>query len=451
MRSDVLYATVAQDEEGLPARADNSKAGLLGFGFIIGVCILFLGPIVQRYGAGLFLPSFAKRITLTPDGHRKLVEGHQFVVIGGPHRGGTTLLWRLLAAHPLVSGFPEKSIESDFSEGSFLQSVLPTFGVGAELLGPKAVGGRRGRSFRSDDGLGRYGLAASSHMTETHSLNTDDAARTLLSEWGYYWNLSRPTLVEKTPTNMLTSRLLQGLLSRPLPPPNGHSTRFLFITRHPLAVSLAHKRWPCCVHMSIPSLVVHWLHTHRVLAADLPHLHHVKVLRYEDLAKRPGPAMKRILTWLKLPPARIDVSDVSASTNQKYEQEYCSKHLNDLSMAKAHCVSSGVLQPLIAPMGLDYDVRDGGPSGFGCIASKLKALAPPSSITPCSGIVSSTQQQQASAQLVDLLQTLNKADATLGQMSDVRRLRLLRGLGGRLLVGGSSAGGGRRKARRGAL
>ena len=113
--------------------------------------------------------------------------------------------------------------------------------------------------------------------------------------------------------------------------------------------------------MSIPSLVVHWLHTHRVLAADLPHLHHVKVLRYEDLAKRPGPSMKRILTWLKLPPARIDVSDVSASTNQKYEQEYCSGLLNDLSMARAHCVASGVLQPLIAPMGLDYDVRDGGP------------------------------------------------------------------------------------------
>ena len=99
-------------------------------------------------------------------------------------------------------------------------------------------------------------------------------------------------------------------------------------------------------------------------------------------AKRPGAAMKRILTWLKLPPARIDVSDVSASTNQKYEQEYCSRHLNDLSMARAHCVASGVLQPLIAPMGLDYDVRDGGPSGFGCIASRLKALAPPSSSMP---------------------------------------------------------------------
>jgi hypothetical protein len=116
-----------------------------------------------------------------------------------------------------------------------LQTVLPTFGVGAEAMrGPKAAA----------DGLGRYAFAPSAHMTEAHALNSAASSRQLLSEWGAYWNLSKPVLLEKTPTDMLTSRLLQALLTPQGAPRGTFNTRhFLFVTRHPIAVALAHKRW----------------------------------------------------------------------------------------------------------------------------------------------------------------------------------------------------------------
>ena len=87
---------------------------------------------------------------------------------------------------------PETGVPTDFAEGSFLQSVLPTFGVGAELLGAVP---------RAESGLGRYAFARTAHMTEEHPLNTNASSQTLLSEWGANWDLTRPMLLEKTPTN----------------------------------------------------------------------------------------------------------------------------------------------------------------------------------------------------------------------------------------------------------
>ena len=256
----------------MPTRADArtgspNSAALLLLLLIIAFCVLVLVPLVRRYSSLLLLSPSWKRLMLTIAEHDALIASHCFIVIGGPHRGGTTLLWRILAAHPAISGFPEKGIDTDYSEGAFLQTVLPTFGVGS-LSVP-----------HSNGGLGRYGFAAASHLTESSGLNSNASARTLLREWAYYWNLSRPVLLEKTPTNMLTSRLLQALLQRRIggsTPPStiatASSVRFIFITRHPLAVALAHRRWSCCSHMGVPSLVLHWLHTHRILAADMRHL-----------------------------------------------------------------------------------------------------------------------------------------------------------------------------------
>ena len=72
--------------------------------------------------------------------------------------------------------------------------------VGAEFVGRP----------RRNSGLGRYALAPTSHLTEAHVLNTNASSRRLVAEWGYHWDLSRQTLAEKTPTNMVASRLLQA-------------------------------------------------------------------------------------------------------------------------------------------------------------------------------------------------------------------------------------------------
>ena len=111
-----------------------------------------------------------------------------------------------------------------------------------------------------------------------------------LTRWGYHWNLSRPVLIEKTPTNIVTSRLLQvcpivsiavccrrcwlyspwpyllwpyplwpylptmAILQALLAP----SASFVFISRHPLAVSLAHLRFGVR-DQSVAELNLHWL------------------------------------------------------------------------------------------------------------------------------------------------------------------------------------------------
>ena len=158
-------------------------------------CVLL--PILHRYSTLMLVPAGYKQLSLSEAARCHLLSTHTTLILGGPHRGGTTLLWRLLASHPSVAGFPER-VDSDYSEGSFLQSVLPTFGVGAEHV----------RGSRST-GLGRYAFSATSHLTEEHPLNSNASSRQLLSEWGWYWNLTKPVLLEKSPTDMLSSRLLQ--------------------------------------------------------------------------------------------------------------------------------------------------------------------------------------------------------------------------------------------------
>ena len=74
-------------------------------------------PILRRYSAAI-LSSRTLRLRLSDADAAKIVDTHRFVLIGGPHRGGTTLLWRLLAAHPDISGFAETGSATNFGEGS---------------------------------------------------------------------------------------------------------------------------------------------------------------------------------------------------------------------------------------------------------------------------------------------------------------------------------------------
>src|SRR5437763_1252312 len=69
---------------------------------------------------------------------------HRFVFLAGLHRSGTTLLARLLAAHPEVSGFSGTGADAD--EGQHLQTVYPA----AKVWG----------------GPGRFGFAPEAHFTE---------------------------------------------------------------------------------------------------------------------------------------------------------------------------------------------------------------------------------------------------------------------------------------------
>ena len=375
LESHALSTETKSSSSSAVRRSSNPQAVCLLFLLIAATCVMILGLLVNHYSLLIMASPISKRLsTLTDDQLDAIVQEHSFVMIGGPHRGGTTLLWRLLSSHQAMSGFPERT-DSDFSEGVFLQSVLPTFGVGAAVP--------PGRSRRAPTtGLGRYAFDSEAHLTESHPLSTAANSRRLVSEWGYYWNLSRPVLLEKTPTNMLTSRLLQALFTpaassasnveRPLQVPSA-GIRFLFISRHPLAVSLAHRKWPECAGMSIPSLLAHWLASHRTLASDLPHLRSARVLRFEDLARAPRECVQVLLEWLELPQQLQEqaFSNVADDTNHKYERDYCEQHLSSAAHRRSHCAVANALQPTIDMLGLGYDIRHGNHLGFACIRDSL--------------------------------------------------------------------------------
>jgi hypothetical protein len=88
------------------------------------------------------------------------VEGHKLVFLAGLHRSGTTLLARLLAAHPEISGFSGTGVPAD--EGQHLQTVYPA----AKVYG----------------GPGRFGFAPESHLTEDSALVSEQSAQTLVEE-----------------------------------------------------------------------------------------------------------------------------------------------------------------------------------------------------------------------------------------------------------------------------
>jgi hypothetical protein len=197
------------------------------------------------------------------------MEGHQLVFLAGLHRSGTTLLARLLAAHPQVSGFSGSGAPAD--EGQHLQSVYPS-------------DHEHGRP-------GRFGFAPEMHLTESSPLVSEQSAATLFEEWSPHWDLSRPLLLEKSPPNLLKTRFLQALF------PN---SAFVVLVRHPIPVSLATARWRRTRRYH--RLLEHWLRCHALFEADRDQLERVYVTQYEQLVREPEAVLQGIFEFLELEP-----------------------------------------------------------------------------------------------------------------------------------------------------
>jgi hypothetical protein len=213
---------------------------------------------------------------------------HRFVFLAGLHRSGTTLLARLLAAHPEVSGFSDTGVPAD--EGQHLQPVYP---VGKGWGGP-----------------GGFGFSPESHLTEESPLATEENGRALLDAWSPYWDLSRPVLLEKSPPNLLKTRFLQKLFP---------GSSFVVVLRHPIAVSLATAKWRRTRRYQ--RLVHHWLHCHDLFEADRPHLERVHVIRYEDLVREPDPVLRGVFEFLELEPIAPS-EPVEAGADERYFEQW---------------------------------------------------------------------------------------------------------------------------------
>jgi len=211
------------------------------------------------------------------------VRRHRFVFVGGLHRSGTSMLSRALASHAAVSGLSGSRVPED--EGQHLQDVLPS----ALTIG----------------GPGRFGFSPAAHLTEESPLSTPGNRDRLLASWLPYWDSSRPVLLEKSPPNLLRTRLLQALF------PPAH---FVLIIRHPIAVAEATLKWS---NSSLASLVQHWAHCHRLLLEDAPTLRKVVLVRYEDLVERPAEVLGRVLEFLGLE-GPLSIGGLRPDVNEAY-------------------------------------------------------------------------------------------------------------------------------------
>lgn len=211
------------------------------------------------------------------------------VFVGGLHGSGTSLVHRLLRAHPQVSGFVGTGAWQD--EGQHLQDLLPT----ARALG----------------GPGRFGWHGDAHLTEESSLAGSGCQERLLRCWEPRWDLDRSVLVEKSPPNLLRFRLLQALFP---------GAACVAVVRHPLAVALSTRHMRRLFRLrSAEALVRHWIRCHELFEADGPHLDRLHVIRYERFVEDPATGLERLQRFLDLEP-EPPVEEVRRGANQRWER-----------------------------------------------------------------------------------------------------------------------------------
>jgi len=212
------------------------------------------------------------------------MEKYKFVFIGGLHRSGTTLLEKAIESHSEIAGHV-KGV-APYMEGQLFQSIYPT----DQQLG----------------GVGRFAFNAESHLTEKSHLITDKNRKTLFKEWSTYWDLEKPILLEKSPPNGIKSRFLQELF------PNSH---FIFVIRHPFAVSLATQKWS---KTSLLSLIEHWITYNEIMMKDLQYIKNRTIIRYEDFVSTPNKTLKEIAELLQIKNEFKLPETISPTINDKY-------------------------------------------------------------------------------------------------------------------------------------
>ena len=207
----------------------------------------------------------------------------KIIFVTGVHRSGTSLLDSIIKSHPSISGFKNTNVPKD--EGQHLQSVLP-----------------------ANRPAGLFGFDPDAYMDENHLLCRKETAASLMAQWGVYWDLDMPYLVEKTPQTILKTRFFQGLFPNAI---------FVVLLRHPIAVAYATKTKKWTEPNTIPHLIDHTLTCYEHFFSDKAHLNRSHVIRYEDLVERPEEIIDNLFSALGLPRI-VRIQDIKKNVNRKY-------------------------------------------------------------------------------------------------------------------------------------
>ncbi|KAJ1635859.1 hypothetical protein T492DRAFT_432387 [Pavlovales sp. CCMP2436] len=305
-----------------------------------------------------FLPESFTRLAHSPEEWQAMLRNRTAVFVGGPHRGGTSVLWEALGAHPSVSRFgSRRETGADHSEGMFVQTVYPRFGIGTEFNRGKEGG--RGNAKWRPVGLGRYALGpeAEVHWTEEHHSVGPAKQALMLNEFGRHWDLTdKPVLLEKSPPNIVLSRYLQALVNvgngawTPEPPTFGgvaSAAKFVFISRHPLANAYAHRAMSLCEDERVAILLANWLAQHEWLEVDARHLQSHKRLRIEDLTAEPLAHVEALWHWLGLPARPEHAAQIAATIRPAPNAKYLVTHCASMAAEAAkHVAFKGAMAQL---------------------------------------------------------------------------------------------------------
>lgn len=299
----------------------------------------------------------------------------KILLLGGPHRGGTTVLWDALSYHPNISGFAFKhkldrrrahKFDETFGEGIFLQNVYPKMGLDHKYhllkIWKHWALGKLGMSEGMQEGIGRYAWHPDHHMTEDHPLVNEIARARLWGNWHWLWDTSQPVLMEKSPSNMIISRFMHALWGKGLPK-DSSPARFIFMTRHPLAVALATKRaGPHTVRdLTIYDLVEHWLHAEETMTKDIEMLPkgHWLTLKLETFTDHPAETLRVLYKFLEVPDDADAIHEaeklVELEPNTIYEESWCRLVRTDRSAYGEHRRMIKHLGDRIKVQGYDLD------------------------------------------------------------------------------------------------
>lgn len=267
----------------------------------------------------------------------EIAADRQLVFVGGLHRSGTTPLTNVIAAHEEFSGLTDTGVSEN--EGQHLQDVYP--------------------KIRAYGGMGRFANADAAHLTEQSPLVTPENADRLLQAWAPYWDLSKPRLVEKSPSNLIMGRFLQALFPE---------SSLVVVVRHPVVTALALQKWTPRIisrngrrHTTLFGLVQHWVRAHQVLVADAPHLARLHVIRYEQLVGNPDQELARLQAFLGLStPLPSDL--LRAGRSSQYEDQWAAMRTGSPLERRRYRRTVEQLGVAVASFGYDVeDLRQWGP------------------------------------------------------------------------------------------
>lgn len=211
------------------------------------------------------------------------IKKHKFIFICGLHRSGTSLLYKILKEQKNISGLEHTNVIED--EGQHIQNVF--------------------NAANKHGGPGKFGFDKNSFLNEKSELVKKENKNKLFTEWSNYWDLSKEYLIEKSPPNLVRTLFLQAMF------PNSY---FITIYRHPIATSLATKKWSKTSHYS---LINHWLVCHNQYLEDKKKLKNSLDINYEDLINHPKETLKIIENFLNTQVVLAD-NTIRKGVNDKY-------------------------------------------------------------------------------------------------------------------------------------